>query len=137
MTALKLETLQKQEVSDQAIEGLCALFNKQVTVALGYDAQDQRVTVKLRKMLSQAASFARLTSLQRAIFVLDFPDVESAELRKELDDLQLTNVGAGEDEEKEGRVRLVSQPALVKYGNGIGDMLDCSMIVDKAHVKLV
>ena len=93
---------------------------------------------KLHKICVQSINFARLIAQQRAIFELTFPDVCTSELFKDADDPYLTNLEDQNDSNatSAGRVWFVSDPALFKHGNGVGDMLETSMVVVKANVKL-
>lgn len=137
MTASKLATMQSTEDASKLEEAIHTAFGELIADKLGYDKKDSKLDNKLRETIAKAAAFSRLISQQRAIFELDFPDVESAGVIKHDAESNLTNLDDDEDEvEKSGLVWFVSRPGLVKWGNGQGDRLDCSMTVVKVNVQL-
>lgn len=138
MSVTKLEELHDQKDLDAGIDALYAKFNVEVTTRFGYGKIDEKLVDKIRSVMLKATSFGRKLAQQRAMFELIFPNVTSAELIKVDGDQHLTNLedDDGNNEERSGKVWFVSRPALVKWGNGMGDKLDQSMTAMRANVKL-
>lgn len=96
---------------------------------------------ELEPVLQAAVELATITSQERALYRLEFPNLEQSRYRKAAEDSFMTTdptpLGinarvADDDGDEEGPVVLIASPALVKWGNGAGERLGEHTVLCKA-----
>jgi hypothetical protein len=139
LTVKRLEELGATHDIDQIRDSLASHFRLEVLNKLGYSFEKEADHTHLNKLLTAAIELAQIFAKQRAIFAFRKPIFKSDE-RKSLDSLEMTNKDneyTAVEEEMEGIVWFVIQPALVKFGTGKGERLNEHTVVRKAYVELV
>lgn len=137
MTASRLECLQDHVEVEQLKQSLQSKFTQDILGRLGYDISDAKANKKARETIAAGLVFSRLVASQRAIFRLEFLDVQSGTVEKYENDEIFTLIDDEDEDTAAGLIWFVSRPRLVKWGNGVGDKLDTSITVAKANVRLV
>ena len=149
MTVQHLEMCEDVADRQALYDDLGPKFAEWVCPRLHYKDKDRLYATsnandKLVEILKAAVELTRLIIRQRAGYSLEVPSqLHEGNYEKREDSDLMTNVGSGlgvdeasDESELSGVITLLATPAMVKWGNGLGDNLEERTILAKAVVEV-